>query len=391
MNKKRKIAIFINDLSAGGCERTASILINKLSNEFDWLLILLNDNIHYEIPDGIPKVVFSGEVKGWRQLFYLFTFSSTASKVKIALENFRADTLISFNHLPNSIAARIKKRGWLGKLIISEQVHCSTYISELKSPLKRWVKRREISKYYSYADLIVPNAVGIASDLKDTFSINTAITVVHSPIDLEQAYRQMQAKRPAVFHKLEGKFIIIHVGRYEPQKNHQLLISAFKMAALPNAVLLLVGQGTLFESTNKLIQELNLQESVLQVGVQTNPFVYLAASQVFALSSDYEGFPNVLLEALASGLAIVSTNCQCGPSEILNPNQEIDPFKGDVVVEAAYGLLVPVQNTTALAESFKLLYRNHALRTLYQQKAKVRASDFAVDKIISQYRTIFQS
>jgi glycosyltransferase involved in cell wall biosynthesis len=132
--------------------------------------------------------------------------------------------------------------------------------------------------------------------------------------------------------------VILGVGRLERAKDFATLIRAFaKVRAEQEARLMILGEGSMRLQLEMLVRQLGLSECVALPGFDPNPFRYMARAKVFAMSSIYEGFPNVLVQALACGCPVVSTDCPSGPSEILN--------------SGAYGYLVPVGDVDALAAS----------------------------------------
>lgn len=124
------------------------------------------------------------------------------------------------------------------------------------------------------------------------------------------------------------------------------------------------------------------------LGKKENPFSFLSKADCFVFSSNYEGFPNVLVEALACGLPIISTDCQSGPREILAPTSNISFQLNDKIEFAEYGILVPIKNVEKLKEAMNLLINDKNLRKEYEEKGNFRANHFRIKKIIKQYERI---
>jgi glycosyltransferase involved in cell wall biosynthesis len=247
MNKNRKkIAILINSLVAGGCERTAAFLINNLSDKSEFYLIMFEDSIHYQVPDDTHKwIVDNVEQTGMNRLFYTLTIPMACRRIRRYLKEKEIDVLITFNHLPATIGCRIKKAGWSGLLVVNEQIHCSTYISSFSNFISRGLKKRLIANLYPFADIIVANAEEIKNDLIENFSIDKQkIEVIGNPVDFSFIKTQALTKpKEVLVVKEQHEFIFIHIGRYVPQKNHNLLIEAFEKANIRNAKLWLIGGG----------------------------------------------------------------------------------------------------------------------------------------------------
>ncbi len=218
------------------------------------------------------------------------------------------------------------------------------------------------------ADVRVAVSRGVADDLsalsgvpRDRFSViyNPLLSRESAPSDAEAA--------EAIWGGWRGARIIT-VGRFKAQKNHSLLLRAFqRLLARSDARLLILGTGDLREPTAALVRELGLADKVIMPGAVPDPDPYYRSANLFALSSDYEGFGNVVVEALACGLPVVSTDCKSGPAEILENGR--------------YGRLVPVGDADALARAMV-----EALAAEHDREAlKRRALDFAPERIADQY------
>lgn len=160
---------------------------------------------------------------------------------------------------------------------------------------------------------------------------------------------------------------IIAIGTLKSQKRFDRLVHAF--AGLPerDAVLMILGEGGERENIETLAQTLNVAGRVFMPGFTHDPAYYLRRADLFVLSSDYEGFGNVVAEALEQGTPVVSTDCPSGPREILE--------------DGKYGTLVPVGDVDALARAMEdALNREHDREAL-----KRRAQDFSVDKAADAY------
>lgn len=167
---------------------------------------------------------------------------------------------------------------------------------------------------------------------------------------------------------------ILAVGTFKVPKNFPLLLDAF--AQLPhslNAKLTILGEGILRPDLEKLIKHLNLVGRVSLPGFALDPAPWYRTADLFVLSSSWEGFANVVAEALEFGVPVVSTHCQSGPAEILENGR--------------YGTLVPVDDPVALAGAIQNSLLSHHNRAALMR----RAQDFSVPKIADQYLTYFRS
>lgn len=160
---------------------------------------------------------------------------------------------------------------------------------------------------------------------------------------------------------------ILAVGNLNPVKNHPVLLRAFAALLRPDARLMLLGRGESETALRALAVELGIGDRVIFAGFRRDPAPFYASANLFVLSSDYEGLPNVIIEALSFGLPVVSTDCRSGPDEILQGGQ--------------FGRLVPVGDAAALAAAL-----DAALDAPVDRDALVRrASDFAPEIAARQY------
>ena len=167
-----------------------------------------------------------------------------------------------------------------------------------------------------------------------------------------------------------------------------MLIKAFDKVNLA-AKLYLIGDGYLRSELEELVKKLNLEKKVIFLGRQKDVFKYLQKASCFVFSSDYEGFPNVLLEALLCNLPIISTDCKSGPREILAPNTSVTKETENIEI-AEYGILVKVGSVEYLAEAMKLIYKDNNLRYNFTQKAQNRVKEFEVKKIIKKWEEVIE-
>lgn len=247
--------------------------------------------------------------------------------------------------------------------ILSDQ-YCS------QGTFKFIILRMSMAIAYRLANTTVGVSKGVAEDIAClSFISPQKIKIIHNPA---QTYYDADLCYKDFLPSLDMP-VIITVGRYKEVKNHFLLIRAFSLLREKiEAKLYIIGDGELKDSYASLIKSLNLEHDVVLTGFVSNPTPYYVCADLFVLSSDSEGFGNVIVEAMSVGTPVVSTDCKSGPREILQ--------------DGKYGTLVPTGNPDALAKAMlEALQKKHNKETL-----KRRASDFSVDKVVKQYIEVFR-
>jgi N-acetylgalactosamine-N,N'-diacetylbacillosaminyl-diphospho-undecaprenol 4-alpha-N-acetylgalactosaminyltransferase len=195
-------------------------------------------------------------------------------------------------------------------------------------------------------------------------------------VDVE-AIQARALEAPTV--KIDGPFIM-SAGRLVKVKNFAMLVQAFA-AAGGEGKLVIAGEGEERGALEALARELGVADRLILPGYLTNPYPLMAAADVFILSSDSEGYPNALIEGMATGRPVISTNCDSGPSQIL-ANAPRHNIQG--ITYAEHGVLVPVDNADAMAEAIRGL-GDARKREEYGRKAAARAASFSAAKIKDRY------
>jgi len=363
----KKLAILIYSFSSGGAERQVSILLKHLSSKYEITLILMNNTIFYEIPENVKVVLLENSNPVENGIKKLLKIPFLSLKYRQILKKNSIDISLSFLNRPNYINI-IATKG-----IISERIN--PFEEYKTSSSKGLINRFLISSLYNKAKLVIPNSKGTEYDLNKSGIVNTK--VIYNMLDIDKIEK---LKNEKVDLKKE-KFTYITVGRLEPQKNTSLLISAIKDI---DAQLWIIGDGYLRKDLEEQVKKENLENRVKFLGRQKNPYKFLNIADCFVFPSTHEGFPNVLLEALACNLTVISTDCKSGPREILSPNSELTKQIDDIEM-SKYGILTPVDNLEKMNKAMKIIKDNKNLREKYAQISVDRVKDFEVDKIINEW------
>lgn len=372
----KKVAIFIISLRGGGAERIVSYLLNEGYKEYEFHLILLQKEIEYLLPEtNNIKIVELGGESG-SKFMEVLKIPFLARKLKKYLVENRIETLLTLLNRPNLIGCIAKKNGWQGKLIISERADTIAYYRSVAfgSFMIHMVK-----SFYCFADEVTVISKGIANSLQ-TLGIKDCI-VIYNPIYI--------STHPGKERSASKSFTFISIGRLEPQKNHALLLKAFAELKNHDCELVIVGKGILLDQLKELASNLKIEDRVNFAGYQSNVNSWLDDSDCFVFSSDFEGFGNVIIEALNSGVPVISTDCPFGPREILAPETDTNTLIKDQIEIASYGILTPTESVEHMAEAMRQMMTNTVIRNKYRKIGPKRAADFDIKKIAKQYFELF--
>jgi len=384
---KKKLNILIYSLAAGGAERVVSTLLFGLDEYFEITLVLMNDTIEYEIPKSLniqyiekSQAHESGVIKLLKLPFLAYKYSRVCS-------NNKPDYSLSFMNRSNYTNVLSKVFGNKSKIFISERIAPSKEYES--NSVKDKISQYLIKYLYPKADRIFPNSKGIAYDLKWNFKIQEEkIHVINNPIDIAKI-KKLSKEDVNDFNF--NKFTFINVARLHSQKNHELLIRAYSKINA-DTQLLIIGEGELRPPLERLIRELNLNNKVFLIGKKQNPFKYLSHSKCFVFSSNYEGFPNGILEALACELPVISTDCKSGPRELLDIINSNGIEKNMLEPEYVdHGILVPLNNVDSLTKAMTAIIESDTLINKFSKIAYNRALKYDRKIIIDEYIKVMEN
>lgn len=302
-----KFALVVTNLSGGGAEGAMLRMAGTLrARNHRAVLILIERRIQHELPAGLEVHCLSeraskGAVGAWlaaRRLRRLYR------------ELDLGEDCVSISTLP--FADAVALRAGLPTL----WCRITNTLSAEIDALRRTDPRKAARRLARYRDLyegqrLIAVSDGVARDLRDNLALRTAhIVRVYNGFDLRRIEADAAVAEPA----LPKAPFVLHVGRFMPQKRHDLLLQAWQLAGLPLTLVLLTEPSAALE---RLVGQHGLADRVVIAGFQRNPYPWMRRSELLVLCSDREGMPNVLVEALAAGTRVVSTDCPSGPKEVL--------------------------------------------------------------------------
>lgn len=358
--KKPLISIFLPNLRPGGAEIVHIALANawlEYGADVEFVLMKKSGELLSKIPETV-KIQELGVSRIRGSVIPLIRY----------LRSSKPDVLVAAMW-PLTVTAvlALKMSGVKSLCVLSEH----TMLSEAyrsKGRAHHLMMRLTTAWAYRAADAVVAVSKAVADDLATLSGLpGTRFSIVYNPAarGVRLSSLELKSSRP-------DSLTILTVGKLKKSKNHPLLIRAFKiLSATVYAQLVIVGEGSMREEIEELVSELGLTDRVLLPGFTDDPYPYYQRSDLFVLSADYEGFGNVLVEALECGLPIVSTDCKGGPREILNNGE--------------FGELVPPGDELALARAMERALQNAPL----PEKQNCRAQLYTLDQAANQYYSLF--
>jgi glycosyltransferase involved in cell wall biosynthesis len=358
--RRQLVSLFVPSLFGGGAERVMLTVAGGLVKhgwEVDLVLAEATGPYLTEIPAGV-------------RLVDLKTRRIVASVLPLVryLRQRRPDALLTTLRYANVAVLLSARLARVSTRVLVRESNTSSVQDRTAGARQRII--RVLARHtYPWSAGIVAVSEGVAADLREDLGLAPEkIRVIHNPVALDEidALGRRSVSHPWL--QEPSVPILLSAGRLTEQKDFATLIDAFARArARRDLRLVILGEGELRPQLDTQIRELGLSAQVSMPGFVRNPFPFMARAALFVLSSRWEGFPNVLLQALASGCPVVSTDCRSGPRELLEHGR--------------FGALVPVGDPDALAAAI--------LRVLEAPKSpetlRRRAGDFAPASIIAQY------
>lgn len=330
MNRPR-IGFFAPHFADGGLEKTNI----KLAAEFELLgfeVFLITFQYDPCLLESIPNKIRVVDLGVSRSIFSILPLIGL-------LRSNEYEIVIACQHYANIIAVAARLfTGKVSKLILCERISISSAL-RMETGLKSWFMPAMIRWAYKRADAVIANSSDNAEELKAFIGEKgnkPNISYVYNPTLTPDIYELAKESCPE-FEGLEHKFKVVIAGRLSSQKDHKLLLDALAEAVqdAPQILLVIVGDGPLKPELERYCDQLGITDHVIFFGFQENPYRFMARCDVLVLTSKYEGLPNVLIEAQALGIPLISTDCPTGPREIM--------------LDGALGWLFPVGDLAQLS------------------------------------------
>lgn len=357
VNPVRKICMVIPSMQHGGMERVMSELVGffckKEGLEVHLVLFGKEPVISYHVPENLiihkPETIFN-------DIFRLYHTVRRLAYLRNSIIKINPYCILSFGEYWNSFV-----------LLALIGLRYSVYISDRNSP----------NAHYGFfhstlRKLLYPRAKGVIAQTEQARgvfldqSLNSNIVVIGNPIHLIPPGNKVRRK------------IVLTIGRLIDSKNHDKLIELFTQIRKPGWQLIIIGGNALkqnnIDKLTRLVKTLDATSDVLLTGYQSDLDLFYQESGIFAFTSDSEGFPNVIGEAMSAGLPVVSFDCIAGPSEMLTDGVD--------------GFLVPVNDYNYFKKRLEQLMDNESLRDKIGLEAKKSILKFSIDNIGAKYHQL---
>lgn len=348
-----KILFYINVLGGGGAERVVANLANHFERDHHQIIVVASNRVdnEYQINKNVKKIYLNDniDIKGNRiikniKMIYFLRY---------LIKKEEPDVVISFMQEPN-LRAVLSSIGLKNKVIVSV--------------------RNDPEKEYP----------GILGQVIGKMILPLADGCVFQTVDAQRWFPyKLQKKSSIIFNEVAEQFFkisrkvpknIVSIGRLNNQKNHVLLIRAFAKLSekYPDEKLFIYGEGELRNFLEKEIERYKLAKKIFLMGATDHVAEVLSEAKLFVLSSDYEGMPNVLLEALAVGVPCISTDCPCGGPKT-------------IIESGVNGFLIPINDEEELIKKIEYILNNENIANELSIAAKQSAKRFRPETVYLEW------
>lgn len=345
-------AVFIKtSLTFGGSSKMLAFVANAMAQEGHDVTMVLYDGsevlqpLHKNIKVWNKNIMYSGVLKHFKMILHL----------KKVIAEITPDVIVSFLCFPNLYAT-----------IIGRMLRIPMIISERGNPYTlKGLKNRIMYSLFNFANGAVFQTEGARSFFGE--KLQKRATVIANPVVKREGLNMYNPKTE--------NHVISHIARYENvQKRQDLMIKSMHgvLKVYPDAILKLYGEGEDLEMLQNIVKEERLSENVQFMGRTEKPELEMINSEVFILTSDYEGIPNTIIEAMSVGMPVISTDCDPGGARLLIEN-------------GTNGFIVPKNDPEAIAEKIIELLSSLELREKFSKEAVKITDRFAEEKIANQW------
>jgi glycosyltransferase involved in cell wall biosynthesis len=371
VTRRRRVCFVLPSLNGGGAERAAVAILNGMdSSAWDRSMYLFKREGPYleELSASVRLSSGLDRSRAGRLVELRRYFSET-----------EPDVIVSFlSYFSVLLASRLSRAR--ARVVFNQQTPMSAFLEDADYDWRHPWHRRLFSGVarlaYGRADLVVTTSRGVADDLRAHFGVDAGrIRVVHNPVDLDRIAKAVAEPIDDAVRAVWKAPVIVTAGRLAEAKNLPLLVDALALLRRRVAAqLVILGQGEQEERIRERVAQHQLGDCVHLFGFQQNPWRYFAKADLFVLTSRYEGFGNVLIEAMACGLPVVAT---------------ASPGTREIVEHEVNGLLVGEHTPEAVASALEQLLVDPARRARLAEGARSSVAQYALPVIARTYESMF--
>ena len=362
MATRIRLLVTTSDFVGRGAERELANLLRWLPRDrFDLALCLWRDVFDYPCPDDIPITILE-KSRPWHVFRVIDRFRQL-------VKDWKPDLVFSqLNYVSTVTGTALQGLGtsppWIARLAGNPDI-------EIRFPILPWTRSS-----FRRAQRVTGCSEGASRSIVEHLLVpHEKVETLPNVVDVEAIWEQGLLE-PLVTKK-PGSTVFIHAARCVPQKDQATLLSAFAKAAIPNAELWMLGIGPLKTALERQAARLGIAGKIRWLEFQPNPYPFFRQADCFVLSSRYEGLPNVVIEAMLSGLPVISTDCPYGPADLIQPNST--------------GLLTPIGDVTRLAESMRHIANDpNRAKRMGETAAKQMTARFSPDRVVPLYVDLFE-
>jgi glycosyltransferase involved in cell wall biosynthesis len=377
--KKMRVDILIPNFEDLGAQRVAINIANSLSKIYSITFIVLEDKGPFKsyLEDNIPIFDLSKlaiNIPKVRVFTKMMSYANWVQKNKTNIS-------ISFSPITNFYILYAKYKNPFLKTIIQEHAYPSVALKDRgnSSLFYEILFKYFLVKFYNKSDVFLTIANAIKDDFITNFNIrDDFFEIVRNPLDIDKIENLLIEKIDNFVFQGDKKYLI-GVGRLANQKNFKFLIEILYEIRKQNKniELIILGKGELENELKSLSKSLNIDKYVHFLGFQKNPYKYMTKSNIFCLTSMWEGLPQVLAEAMICKLPIVSHKCKSGPDEMIENNKT--------------GILVDYNNKKAFVDSIlKLLENENFSQEIKLNAFKYAKKEYSLENSFRKYKNIIK-
>jgi glycosyltransferase involved in cell wall biosynthesis len=368
LNMKKVLFVF-PDMDQGG-RHIAPALSKELKNHFDCRLVIFKNVQHYTFHGKIYDIKSPTSKNPFKVLYHIIKRILLIGRI---VKKEEIDILFAHALISNFICVLVKKYFRLNiPLILTFHTPLEMGIKDMG--IAGRISKRIIINNKKYINKIICVSEGLRKEVFNLGFPMNLIETIYNPVDIDTIRKSIQPMpdKDMASMKKNSSAVILSAGRLAKAKNYYLLLEAFEIVRKKiNSKLIIIGEGSLKNDLIKKAEDLGISRDVTFPGWKNNPFNWIAHADVFVLSSSWEAFGNVIVEAFACNTPVISTDCPVGP--------------GEIITHGIDGLLANPFDKHDLAEKILYLLSDKNLYNSLRKNGMKRANDFKINNQIQSY------